>query len=92
MSATKYINSKSQMEIVCIEHGLTVKEYQVLTFCMDGHMTDAEIRCELFLTKDQFQRIVDALRAKSLVGRRKGLLIASIEGRSAFYEVLPLAA
>ena len=77
---------------ICIEHCLTVKEYQVLTFCMDGHMTDAEIRCELSLTKDQFQEIVEALRAKSLIGRRKGLLIASIEGRSAFYEVLPLAA
>ena len=38
MSAIKFI--KSQLEIV--ERGLTVKEYQVLTFCMDGHMTDAE--------------------------------------------------
>ena len=88
MSAIKFI--KSQLEIV--EHGLTVKEYQVLTFCMDGHMTDAEIRCELSLTKDQFQEIVEALMAKSLIGRRKGLLIASIEGRSAYYEALPRAA
>lgn len=30
--------------------------------------------------------------AKSLIGRRKGLLIASIEGRSAYYEALPRAA
>lgn len=90
MSRTKSI--KSQQEIVCTEHDLTVKEYQVLTFCMDGHMTDAEIRCELSLTKDQFQEVVEVLTAKSLIDRRKGLLVASIEGRSAFYEVRPLAA
>lgn len=92
MSATEFVNRNFQVETVCIEHGLTVKEHQVLTFCMDGHMTDAEIRCESSLTKDQFQEIVEALRTKSLIGRRKGLLIASIEGRSAYYQVPPLAA
>ncbi len=81
-----------ELEEYCIANGLTLREYQVLTCTFDGQMTDAEIRAALFLTKPELDELVEGLRAKSLIGRRKGRLIASIEGRSAYHHVPPLAA
>lgn len=81
-----------QLEAICIIHGLSLKEYQILACCLDGKMNDGEIRASMGIDAEQFDDLVAELKAKDLIGRRKGMLIASIEGRSAYYEVPPIAA
>lgn len=80
------------LEAVCIQHGLSLKEYQFLSCCLDGKMTDGEIRAIMGIGPEQFDELAEVLRRKDLIGRRKGMLIASIEGRSAYYDVPPIAA
>ena len=80
------------LEAICMVFGVTLAEYTLLTCCLDGKMTDGEIRARMGIDADQFDDLVAALRAKDLIGRRKGMLIASIEGRSAYYDVPPIAA
>ena len=80
------------LETVCIQHGLSLEEYRILTCAMDGKMTDGEIRACAGVDADQFDELVAGLKSKDLIGRRKGYLIASIEGRSAYYDVPPMAA
>jgi DNA-binding MarR family transcriptional regulator len=82
----------AELEALCVAHGLTLKEYQLLNCALDGKMTDAEIRDALFLAQEQLNEMVERLRARDLIGRRKGRLVASIEGRSAYYDVPRLAA
>ena len=82
----------AELEALCVAHGLTLKEYQLLNCTLDGKMTDAEIRDALFLAQEQLNEMVERLSARDLIGRRKGLLVASIEGRSAYYDVPRLAA
>ena len=81
-----------QLEAVCVQHGLSLKEYQILSCCLDGKMNDGEIRANLGIDAAQFDDLVAGLKAKDLIGRKKGVLIASIEGRSAYYDVPPIAA
>jgi hypothetical protein len=80
------------LESICILHGLTLKEYEILTCAMDGKMTDGEIRACAGVDADEFDELVAGLKARDLIGRRKGYLVASIEGRSAYYDVPPIAA
>ncbi len=72
--------------------GVTLAEYTLLTCCLEGKMTDGEIRASMGMDADEFDRLVARLSEKDLIGRRKGMFIASIEGRSAYYEVPPMAA
>jgi 3-deoxy-D-manno-octulosonate 8-phosphate phosphatase KdsC-like HAD superfamily phosphatase len=69
-----------------------LKEYHLLICCVEGQMTDGEICRELSVNQNQLNDLVDGLKARALIGRRKGILVASIEGRSAYYDVPPLAA
>jgi len=92
MSIIEMAKKYAQLDAVCVQHGLTLTEYQILTCAFDGQMTDVEIRHELILTREQFDEIVKGLRARDLIGRRKGCLVASIEGRSAYYDVPKMAA
>lgn len=86
MRANRDIDQKhQQLLVVCRERALTLMEYQLLNCCLDGQMTDNEIRKELGLTVDELNEIVEGLRANALVGRRKGVLVTSIEGRSALH-------
>jgi len=82
----------AELEALCVAHGLSLKEYQILSCAMDGQMTDGEIRADLGIDAAQFDELVTGLKAKDLIGRKKGVLVASIEGRSAYYDVPPLAA
>lgn len=92
MSIIEMAKKYARLDAVCVQHGLTLTEYQILTCAMDGQMTDVEIRHELIVTHEQFDQIVKRLRARDLIGRRKGVLIAGIEGRSAYYDVPKMSA
>lgn len=92
MSIIEMAKKYARLDAVCVQHGLTFTEYQILTCAMDGQMTDVEIRHELIVTHEQFDQIVKRLRARDLIGRRKGVLIAGIEGRSAYYDVPKMSA
>ena len=80
------------LEAICMVFGVTLAEYTLRTCCLEGKMTDGEIRARMGMDADEFDNLVARLREKDLIGRRKGMLIASIEGRSAYYEVPPMAA
>jgi hypothetical protein len=82
----------AELEALCVAHGLSLKEYQILTCAMEGKMNDGEIRANLGIDAAEFDDLVAGLKAKDLIGRKKGVLVASIEGRSAYYDVPPLAA
>jgi hypothetical protein len=82
----------AQLEAICIQHGLSLKEWRILSCSLEGQMTDAEICEDLFLNQGVFDKLVEGLTARSLIGRRQGRLVASIGGRSAYYDVPPLAA
>jgi hypothetical protein len=82
----------AQLEALCIQHGLSLTEWRILSCCLEGQMTDTVICYELFLTQEQLDKLVDGLKARALIGRKRGRLAASIEGRSAYYDVPPLAA
>ena len=82
----------AQLESVCVQHGLSLKEYHLLICCFEGQMSDGEICRELSVNQNQLNDLVDGLKARALIGRKKGILVASIEGRSAYYDVPPLAA
>ena len=80
------------LEAICMVFGVTLAEYTLLTCCLEGKMTDGEIRARMGMDADEFDQLVTRLREKDLIGRKKGMLIASIEGRSAYYEVPAMAA
>jgi hypothetical protein len=86
------MDSHNPPEAIFMVYGLTIAEYTLLTCCLDGKKTDGEIRASMGMDADEFDNLVARLREKDLIGRRKGILIASIEGRSAYYEVPPMAA
>jgi len=86
------MKTREELRTYSVQHGLSLKEYHLLICCFDGQMTDGEICCELSVEQEQLNELVQGLKARALIGRRKGILVASIEGRSAYYGVPPLAA
>jgi DNA-binding MarR family transcriptional regulator len=63
-----------------LEHGLTLKEYEVLTCCLYGQMTDAEVRNILSMKMDDLDAIVESLVSKELLRRNGRVLAATYEG------------
>ena len=82
----------AQLEAMCMQHGLSLKEWRILSCSLEGQMTDAEICDDLFLSQGELNKLVEGLKARSLIARTKGRLVASIEVDSAYYDVPPLAA
>ncbi len=41
----------AELEALCVAHGLSLKEYQILTCAMDGKMNDGEIRASWASTR-----------------------------------------
>lgn len=82
----------AQLEALCTQHGLSLTEWRILSCCLEGQMADGVICYELFLRPEQLNKMVEGLRARALIARKKGRLVTTIEGRSAYYHVPPLAA
>jgi DNA-binding MarR family transcriptional regulator len=81
-----------RLDLLCRTYGLSLKEWRLLNCCLDGQMTDAEIIYSLSLSRHELDDLLEQMHARSLVGRRRGKIIASIEGRAAYYRVPSLAA
>jgi hypothetical protein len=68
----------AELEALCVAYGLSLKEYQILTCAMEGKMNDGEICANLGIDAAQFDDLVAGLKAKDLIGRKKGVLVATV--------------
>jgi hypothetical protein len=48
------------LEAICMVFGVTLAEYTLLSCCLDGKMTDGEIRARMGIDADQFDDLVAA--------------------------------
>jgi DNA-binding MarR family transcriptional regulator len=79
----------AQLEAICLQHGLTLKEWRILSCSLEGQMTDAEICEDLFLNQGELNELVEGLKSRSLIGRTDGRLVRKLSRTR--IELMPFA-